>query len=106
MSTYANVKIGGRDFHVKSDGWDKETIKDCVKEYVQQARKYTKTGWFDVTVVDAIASESASDYYAPFGLGLIDLAEYMWSIEIGPRGGVTIRGGRVKREGGVNGKDL
>ena len=34
MSTYANVEIEGGEFSVRSDGGDKETIGDCVKEYV------------------------------------------------------------------------
>lgn len=96
MSTYANIKIEGREFSVRSDGWDKETIRDAVREYVNEARGKVKPDYLATVVVDAIASESAGDYYAPFALGFCELPSYQWKIEIGQRGGVKITGGRVK----------
>lgn len=93
MSTYANVKIEGREFNVRSDGWDKETIRDAVREYVKEAKGKVKPDYLATVVVDAIASESATDYYAPFALGYCEFPSYNWIIEIGSRGGVKITGG-------------
>lgn len=96
MSTSANVLIGGREFSVSSDGGDKETIRDAVREYVNEAKGKVKPSYLARVVVDAIASESAGDYYAPFTLGYCYPSNYQWKIKIGPRGGVKITGGRVK----------
>ena len=96
MSTYANVTIGGREFCVRNDGWDKDTIKDCVREYVQETRGKVKRGYIARVVVDAIASEAAADYYAPFQLGFCESPSYHWIIDIGERGGVKIKGGGLK----------
>jgi len=94
--TYANVLIAGREFSVRSDGWDKETIRDCVREYVKEAKGKVKPDYLARVVLDAIASESAGDYYAPFALGYCEFPSYNWTIEIGKRGGVKITGGKVK----------
>ncbi len=96
MSTHANISIEGREFHVRSDGWDKETIRDAVREYVKEAKGKVKCGYLATVVVDAIVSESARDYYSPFALGFCEFPSYQWKIEVGKRGGVKIRGGRVK----------
>lgn len=96
MSTYANVIIAGREFCVRSDGWDKETIRDAVKEYVEQVKGKVKPDYLVTAVVDAIVSESAGDYYAPFTLGYCEFPSYHWKIEIGKRGGVRITGGLLK----------
>lgn len=96
MATYANISIEGREFSVRSDGGDKETIRDCVREYVKEARGKVKPDYLARVVVDAIASESAGDYYAPFALGFCEFPSYHWIIEIGKRGGVKIKGGEVK----------
>ena len=98
MSTYANVLIAGREFNVRSDGWDKETIRDCVREYVAEIKGKVKPGYLNTAVVDAIASESASDYYAPFSLGFCDFPSYRWKVIIGKRGGVKIKKDRERRE--------
>jgi len=93
MSTYADVLIEGREFSVRSDGWDKETIRDCVREYVAEIKGKVKPDYLNTAVVDAIASESASDYYAPFSLGYCDFPRYRWKVTIGKRGGVKIEKG-------------
>ena len=90
MSTYANVDIMGREFCVRSDGWDKDTIRDAVREYVKEAKGKVKPDYLARVVVDAIASESASDYYAPFQLGYCEFPSYNWKVTIGCRGGVKI----------------
>lgn len=90
MSTYANVRIGGREFSVRSDGGDKETIREAVKDYIKEAKGKVKPDYLARVVVDAIASESAGDYYAPFQLGYCEFPSYQWKVEIGKRGGVKI----------------
>ena len=96
MSTYANILIGDREFNVRSDGWDKETIRDAVREYVAEIKSKVRPEYLLKAVLDAITSDSATDYYAPFALGYCGLPSYQWKIEVGKRGGVKIRGGRVK----------
>lgn len=91
MSTYANVAIEGEEFSVRSDGWDKETIRDCVREYVQEAKGKVKPDYLARVVVDAITSAGATDYYAPFAIGFVDRASYHWKVTIGKRGGVKIK---------------
>jgi len=44
MSTYANVLIADREFNVRSDGWDKDTIRDCIREYVAEIKGKVKPG--------------------------------------------------------------
>jgi len=56
MSTYANVLIAGREFNVRSDGWHKNTIRDCVREYVAEIKSKVKPDYLNTAVVDAIAS--------------------------------------------------
>ena len=92
MSTYANILIEGREFHVRNDGGDKETIAEAVREYVKEARVKVKPGYLAGVVVDAIASESAGDYYAPFALEFCEFPSYCWVISIGQRGGVKLSG--------------
>ena len=94
MSTCANVTIEGREFSVRSEGWDKETIRDCVREYVAKIKGKVKPDYLITAVLDAIAAESATDYYAPFALGYCEFPSYNWKIEIGKRGGV-----KIKKEG-------
>ena len=96
MSTYANIEIEGNQFSVRSDGWDKKTIRDAVIEYIGETKGKVKAGYFLKAVLDAITADAATDYYAPFSLGYCDLPSYQWTIEIGERRGVKIRGGRVK----------
>ena len=96
MSTYANVTIDGREFCVRSDGWAKEDIRETVREYVKETKGKVKPGYIARVVVDAIVSEAAGDYYAPFQLGFCEFPSYHWIIEIGERGGVKIKGGKVK----------
>lgn len=36
MSTYANINIEGCEFHVRSDGGDWQTIRECVREYIAE----------------------------------------------------------------------
>lgn len=96
MSTYANVEIEKREFNVRSNGQDKETIRDCVREYVAEIKGKVKPDYLLRAVLDAITAESATDYYAPFALGYCEFPSYNWKIEIGKRGGVKITGGRVK----------
>ena len=91
MSTYANVTIEGREFSVRSDGWDKETIRDCVREYVAKIKGKVKPDYLITAVLDAITAESATDYYAPFALGYCEFPSYNWKIEIGKRGSVKIK---------------
>ena len=76
MSTYANIEIEGNQFNVRSDGWDKETIRDCVREYVAEIRGKVKAEYLLKAVLDAITADSAADYYAPFALGYCDLPSY------------------------------
>ena len=90
MSTYANVEIEGGEFSVRSDGWDKETIRDCVREYVNEPKGKVKPDYLAKVVVDAITAEACRDYYAPFSLGYCEFPNYNWKIEIGKRGGVKI----------------
>ena len=97
MSTYANIEIEGNQFNVRSDGWDKETIRDCVREYVAEIRGKVKAEYLLKAVLDAITADSATDYYAPFALGYCDLPSYQWKVAIGKRGGVKITGGRVRQ---------
>ena len=96
MSTYANIEIEKREFSVRSDGGDKETIKDTVREYVAEIRGKVKPEYLIRAVLDAITADSATDYYSPFALGYCELPNYQWKVEIGSRGGVKITGGRVK----------
>ena len=91
MSTYANVEIEGREFSVRSDGGDKETIRDCVREYVAKIKGKVKPDYLITAVLDAITAESATDYYAPFSLGYCELPSYNWKIAIGKRVGVKIK---------------
>ena len=91
MSTYANVEIEGREFSVRSVGGDKETIRDCVREYVNEAKGKVKPDYLITAVLDAITAESATDYYAPFSLGYCELPSYNWKIAIGKRGRVKIK---------------
>lgn len=97
MSTYANVKIEGRDFAVTHDGGDKEGIRDTVREYIKAIKGRVKPDYLVTAVVDAIASESATDYYAPFQIGCCEFPSYQWKVQIGQRGGVKVTGGRVSR---------
>ena len=90
MSTYANVLIENREFNVRNDGGDKETIRDCIKEYVDKIKSQVKSSYLVTAVIDAIVSESAGDYYAPFALGYCEMPDYQWTVQIGPRGSVTI----------------
>ncbi len=90
MSTYANVEIEGREFSVRSDGGDKETIRDCVREYVAKIKGKVKPDYLITATLDAITAESAIDYYASFSLGYCELPSYNWKIAIGKRGGVKI----------------
>ncbi len=94
MSTYANVTIEGNEFSVRSDGWDKETIRDCVREYVNEARGKVKPDYLAKVVVDAITAEACRDYYAPFSLGYCEFPSYKWKVTIGKRGGVKIEKAR------------
>ncbi len=91
MSTYANVLIKGREFSVKSDGWDKETIRDCVREYVAEIKGKVKPDYLITAVFDAITAESATDYYALFALGYCEFSIHRWKVTIGKRGGVKIK---------------
>ena len=95
MSTHANVTIEGKSFHVSSDGWNKEGILDIVKDYVKDLKPKVKQTYLSELVVDSIAADSASDYYAPFRFGYCDQSDYAWSIKIGQRGGVKIKGGKI-----------
>ena len=94
MSTYANVIIEGREFYVRSDGWDKKTIRDCVREYVAEIKGKVKPDYLLRAILDAITADSATDYYAPFGLGYCEFPSYQWKIEIRKRGGVKIKSER------------
>ncbi len=96
MATYANIEIENRKFYLTSDGGDKKTVKDCVKEYVAGIKGKVKPEYLVKAVLDAIIADGATDYYAPFSLGYCDLPSYQWKIEIGKRGGVKITGGRAK----------
>ena len=57
MSTYANVEIQGREFHVRSNGGDKQGIRDAVRDYVKEAKGKVKPDYLARVVVDAIASD-------------------------------------------------
>ena len=94
MSTYANVEIEGREFNVRSDGGDKETIRDYVREYVAKIKGKVKSDYLLKAVLDAITADSATDYYAPFSLGYCESPSYNWKIDIGKRGGVKIKSKR------------
>ena len=94
MSTYANVSIEGGEFSVRSDGGDKEAIRDCVKEYVADIKGKVKPDYLVKAVLDAITADSATDYYAPFSLGYCESPSYNWKIVIGKRGGVKIKSER------------
>ena len=96
MSTYANVTIEGNEFSVRSDGGDKETIRDCVREYVAEIKDKVKPDYLLKAVLDAITADSAIDYYAPFSLGYCEFPSYNWKVTIGKRGG-----GKIKKERGV-----
>ena len=91
MSTYANVSIEGGEFSVRGDGWDKETIRDCVREYVNEAKGKVKPNYLLKAVLNAITADSATDYYAPFSLGYCEFPSYNWKVTIGKRGGVKIK---------------
>ncbi len=91
MSTYANVEIEKQEFNVRSDGWDKETIRDCVREYVAEIKGKVKPDYLLKAVLDAITANSATDYYAPFALGYCEFPSYNWKVTIGKRGGVKIK---------------
>jgi hypothetical protein len=90
MSTYANVEIEGQEFHIRSDGWDKETITDCVREYTAEIKAKVRSEYLATAVTNAIIADAARDYYAPFSMGYVNLASYHWKVKIGPRGGVKI----------------
>lgn len=91
MSTYGNVSICGKEFSVSHIGGDKAEIRELVREYVQEIRGKVKPEYLATAVVNAIASEAASDYYAPFHIGFCEPPAYQWEVSIGPRGGVKIR---------------
>jgi len=95
MSTHANIKIEDNQFNVRSDGWDKQTIRDAVKEYVDEIRDKVKSDYLIIAVLNAITADAATDYYAPFALGYCEFPDYNWIIKLGKRGGVKIKGGRV-----------
>ena len=97
MSTYANVEISGEEFSVRSDGWDKETIRDAIREYLAEIKGKVKPDYLLKALLNAIIADSAREYYAPFDIGFCDCPSYHWKVEIGKRGGVKIRGGRAKR---------
>ena len=90
MSTYANVEIEKQEFNVRSDGQDKETIREAVREYVAEIKGKVKPDYLLKAVLDAITADSATDYYAPFSLGYCEFPGYNWKIAIGKRGGVKI----------------
>ena len=94
MSTYANVLIEGREFNVRSDDWDKETIRGCVREYVAKIKGKVKPDYLITAVLDAITADACRDYYAPFGIGFVYRANYHWKVTIGKRGGVKIKNER------------
>jgi len=94
MSTYANVTIEGREFNVRRDGGDKETIRDYVRAYVAKIKGKVKSDYLLKAVLDAITADSATDYYAPFGLGYCESPSYNWKIATGKRGGVKIKSKR------------
>ena len=96
MSTYANVLIEEREFCVTSDGGDKELIRDLVSGYVGRVKGKVKPDYLATAVLDAITAESATDYYTPFRIGFAGLASYRWEVKIGLRGGVKIKGGRIR----------
>mgnify|MGYP001047855281 CR=1 FL=1 len=98
MSTYANVEIENNQFSIRSDGWDKEAIRDTVREYVSEIKGKVKPEYLLKAVLDAITADGATDYYAPFSLGYCDLPNYEWKVKIGKRGGVQIRGGKAKSQ--------
>ena len=100
MSTYANVTIEGREFSVRSDGWDKETIRDCVREYVAEVKGKVKPDYLLKAVLDAITADSANDYYAPFSLGHCGFSSYNWKVTIGKRGGIKIKKDELTKERG------
>ena len=91
MSTYANVTIEGREFNVRSDGGNKKTIRDCVREYVAEIKDKVKPDYLLKAVLDAITADSATDYYAPFSLGYCEFPSYSWKVTIGKRGRVKIK---------------
>jgi len=96
MSTYANIEIEGSQFCVRSDGYDKELIKDMIRDYVKATRGKVKPDYLLKAVLDAITADGATDYYAPFAVGYCEFPSYNWKVEIGKRGGVKITGGRAK----------
>jgi hypothetical protein len=97
LSTYANIEIEGQGFHIRSDGWDGKTIRDCVREYVAEIKGKVKSEYLITAALNAITADAARDYYAPFSIGYVDLASYHWKVRIGPRGGVNI----VKQSGAL-----
>jgi hypothetical protein len=103
MSTRANIRVdaigdkgacvGQRDFHVITDGHDKEGIRDCFEAAVDQWKGKVKSSHLALAVLNQLDAESTAGY-ACLWPGLIEdftFVDYTWRVEIGPRGRVSIR---------------
>lgn len=93
MSTYANISVGGKELHITSDGGDKELILDIVRSYVRKYKGLVAPSVLAEVVSNSIVAD-ALEPHASLALGFVERPGYNWQIAIGPRGGVTIRGGR------------
>jgi len=91
MSTYANIKIQGAQFHVTHDGTPINILEE-LKGYTQAARKMAKPGHIPEITVALVAAD-AGDHYSFFQHGIADPSfAKAYEIRIGPRGGLKIRG--------------
>ena len=85
MSTYANIRIEGCDFHCTYDGV-KENIVEELKPYIKRAKQIAKPGYIPEVAVALIALD-AYDYYSFFQFGTQEWG-HEYEVKIGPRGGV------------------
>ena len=86
------TNVAQADFHVHSDGQDKDGIRDCILAAIEEWRGNVKASHLSraaLNQIDATAS-SGYGYLLP---GLIEddtFVNFSWSVEIGPRGRVSI----------------
>jgi len=97
MSTYANITIKDRNFHLSSDGDDRELLEEIVKGYVRKYKGLVKPEILSEVIINSILADNF-DLYPLLEQDLVELAPYHWHVVIGPRGGVRITGGKVKKK--------
>lgn len=90
MSTYANVRIHGNEFHTTHDGTP-DNILEELREYVEKACRMAKPG-FIPEITAALIAMDAGDAFSFFHHGNADPSfGKTYDVEIGPRGGLRIR---------------